>query len=312
MIRDRLKTTLRLLKSQPYLSGLALLTLLATGSSGLEGALIRSRLSMPELDAEIFFNAIMAGDWSLVLTDPALIAIAEDLVNAVNTPPVRLLGLALQASVVILILLTLALIADGGMIDGAAHENGFKKSTEIGIRKLGTLFVIASIPPLPLLLALALLLIALLAYRGLAEPAPDANIMLAILTVVWLILVVPAGIVTAILEVIRHFANRACVVDNLPPLKAFRAGWATFQANLEDGLIIGIIQLLASALLSSLVTVIGTVSGLLALLIPSLALILSLPGLLLILSINASRKAAFSILWTRTWMLWTAEQTPPD
>jgi hypothetical protein len=102
------------------------------------------------------------------------------------------------------------------------------------------------------------------------------------------------------------------VVDNLPPLKAFRAGWATFQANLEDGLIIGIIQLLASALLSSLVTVIGTVSGLLALLIPSLALILSLPGLLLILSINASRKAAFSILWTRTWMLWTAGQTPPD
>jgi len=104
--------------------------------------------------------------------------------------------------------------------------------------------------------------------------------------------------IAVVLNLLRTFADRACMLEDLPVLASYSRGWGVLSANLGPAVILFVIQL-----------AIGF----------GLAIVLFLPGIIMILCcilwplfllIQGAISAYFSTMWTLAWREWTGTGHP--
>ncbi len=209
---------------------------------------------------------------------------------------VLLVGIALWA---------VSTIARGGLITSvdtieSGGKSGFSQAWRAGWQKAWTLLGIGLLPGIPGLLLFIMGVLALGAYGGifalfgerLALPAGVAG--MGIIIALMACIVVP---IILLLSILRSFAERACMLENLGVVDAYRRGWNVLTANIGEAIILFVLQF-----------VIFVVLGIL-LFLPGLILILCCFLWPLLLALQGAISAVVSAMWTLAWRTWTGE--PP-
>ena len=127
-------------------------------------------------------------------------------------------------------------------------------------------------------------------YRLGTGPGIPAMRNVAALLAVLACIAVPLALV---LEWLRALANRACMLEGLGVLDAYRRGIEVLGANLSSALVLFLIQVAASILMFILLIVPGLILALCCLFWP---VILLFQGVVM---------AYFSTMWTLAWKEWT-------
>jgi hypothetical protein len=96
-----------------------------------------------------------------------------------------------------------------------------------------------------------------------------------------------------ILNLLRTFANRACVLEDLGVFAAYKRGWEVLIANIGPALVLFVIQIGINIALGLLMIVPGLLMALCCILWPVL------------LVIEGAIAAYFSTVWTLAWQEWT-------
>jgi hypothetical protein len=208
---------------------------------------------------------------------------------------VLLMGIALIVGLAVWVLSTLsrgALIAGASSVDAGSITN-LREALAIAWRKGWTLLGIGVFPALPALIMLLAGLGAAGAYVGLSQqfapgrmvPGPR-NIWMIVAALACLIL--PLSL---ILNLLRTFANRACMLEGCGVFAAYARGFKVLVDNIVPALLLFLIQ-------------VGISIGLgLSLLLPTLCCALW-PLLILV---QGAAAAYFSTMWTLAWRQWVSE-----
>jgi hypothetical protein len=96
-----------------------------------------------------------------------------------------------------------------------------------------------------------------------------------------------------ILGLIRNFAERACMLEDLGVFAAYKRGWKVLTANLGEAVVLFLIQIGISIAVGLLMAMPGVLMALCCVLWPVL------------LVIRGAIAAYFSTLWTLAWREWT-------
>jgi hypothetical protein len=207
-----------------------------------------------------------------------------------------LVGLGLIAAFVLWVISTLA---RGGLIAGAAAANGgqnvsFSQAWNAGWKRGWTLLGIGIVPAIPGLVLLFLGGLGFWAYvsnasTSLGIPA-ERNV--ALILVMLACLAIPAILV---LEILRVFANRACMLEGLGVVDAYRRGVEILVDNLGSALVLFLMQIVATVVMIILLIVPVAVLALCCLFWPVLLLL------------QGAVTAYFSTMWTLAWQEWTGK-----
>lgn len=200
--------------------------------------------------------------------------------------------------IVALVLWVISTLARGGLIAGAAaadhsHGTSFSQAWNAGWKRGWTLLGIGIVPAIPGLVLLFLGGFGFWAYisnasTGLGNPAVrNVTLILAMLAC----LVIP---VILVLEILRVFANRACMLEGLGVLDAYRRGIEILVDNLGSALILILIQIAVTVVMAILLIVPGAILALCCLFWPVLLLF------------QGAVTAYFSTMWTLAWQEWTS------
>jgi hypothetical protein len=103
------------------------------------------------------------------------------------------------------------------------------------------------------------------------------------------------------LNLLRTFAERACMLEDLDVFGSYGRGWAVLKENLGPAIIIFLIQV-----------VIGFLIGMAMLVASPLLICLCLLIIPISLIVNGGVAAYFSTLWTLTWRRWTGRDVPGE
>jgi hypothetical protein len=208
------------------------------------------------------------------------------------------------ALVVGILLWAISTIARGGMIAGVdavetGEESSFRQSWSAGWAKAGTLLGIGILPGIPGLFLFVAGLFALGGYGGLftlfnEEVAQIGGAGLALAIASLACIVVP---IILILSILRNFAERACMLEDLGVVDSYRRGTSVLRANLGEAIILFVIQIVMFIVLGVLVFLPGLILVLCCLLWP------------LLLVVQGAVSAFVSTLWTLAWRTWTGEPT---
>ncbi len=228
------------------------------------------------------------------------------LVEAYRLGPPGWVGLA-AAAVVVLIILGLILILARGALIAAASEADTGNQPAAGAalalawRRAWRLIVIASIPAIPVTVAaivVVLLAVAVVSRVGAVElmegPQALQRRVLSGLGLASVILLCPFMAITVALGMLRHLADRACMLEDSGVLESYRRGWRAARANSGSALILLGFTLAAQTALGS---AIGLIRGL---------AVICAAGLPLLWLINGTMRAYFIILWTLAWRSWVS------
>jgi hypothetical protein len=209
--------------------------------------------------------------------------------------------LALLAFIVFLALWVLSTLARGGLIYGADRTSrevttDFGNSFGAAWKKGWQLVVIGLVPAIPtVLLAVSALLGAgvyasgeMVFREGHFMRAPNAAILLPLLAFTFVLLL--AALVLALL---RNFAERACMLEDLGVIASYRRGLAVITKNLGPVLVLFLLQIAVSIVIGLVLLVPGIVIALCCLLWP------------VILLVQGGFAAFYSTLWTLAWNQWT-------
>ena len=221
-------------------------------------------------------------------------------------PPAEVMGMPALPVLIIVLLAGLALIiglaiwvistlARGALINGASQidagdRSSFGETFSAALQKGWTLLGIGIFPAIPAFFLLLTSLGAAGAYLGISPVF--SNMGQAGPRTVWLIfgtlvcLILP---ITLALNLLRTFANRACMLEDCGVLAAYRRGFNVLVDNFGSALVLFLIQIGIGLVLA------------LGLLLPSLCCLLW-PLLLLV---QGGIAAYFSTLWTLAWQRWT-------
>lgn len=225
----------------------------------------------------------------------------------------EVLGIAIGVGIAIICVIVLvgiafwvvSTIARGGLIASVdTIESGQKSSFTDGWRaawhKAWTLLGIGILPAIPAFILFLVGLVALGAYGGIFalfgdDFAPVAGAAgLGTMFAVVACLIVPFVLV---LSILRNFAERACMLEDLGVIDSYRRGTNVLTANLGEAIILILLQI-----------------GLFIL----LGILLFLPGLFLLLCcllwpllfvLQGAIEAFVSALWTLAWRAWTGRST---
>ena len=191
-------------------------------------------------------------------------------------------------------------VARGGLVtavDGleSGGEATFMTAWTIGWHRVWPLLGIALLPVIPILV---LLVAGLLAAGALAGFATLVGENLAIPLRTGFGIVVGAFLCIAlplmlVLSLLRNFAERACMLENLGVLPAYRRGWDVLTRNLGPAIVLFLIQIILMILL--VIVMIG----------PTIVIALCCVLWPLFLLIGGGVTAYFSTLWTLAWREWT-------
>jgi hypothetical protein len=220
-------------------------------------------------------------------------------------------GIAGIAAVILLILLVLivigviAIVARGAIIYAASTIDMDQPITVLGAiragwRKAWQLILIATIPPIPITLAgiIIVLIATVMLYRAggsefLNAPVEMKRRIIGGLLAVSAIIACPFGLITGLLGLVRHFADRACVLEDKKAILSFRRGWEVLRANAGSALLFVLFQLGIELVARSVLTLPRFIAGFCVLITPLLWVVL---GVL---------RAYFTTLWTLVWRRWT-------
>jgi len=103
--------------------------------------------------------------------------------------------------------------------------------------------------------------------------------------------------ITLVLSILRNFAERACMLENLGVFDAYRRGWNVLAANLGEAIALFLLQIVTFIILGILMFLPGIIAALCCFLWP------------LLIVVQGAVTAFISILWTLAWRTWTGE--PP-
>jgi len=191
-------------------------------------------------------------------------------------------------------------VARGGLISGvdtitAGGTSGFGQAFGAGWRRIWPLLGIGIVPAIPGLL----IFVAGLGAAGvlaLASQVFGGN-SLALLPGVGAILIPVLCIlvpIALVLNLLRTFANRACMLEDLGVFAAYKRGWNVLIANIGPAIVLFVIQIGINIALGLLMLLPGLLMMLCCILWPVLILI------------EGTKAAYFSTLWTLAWKEWTA------
>jgi hypothetical protein len=99
--------------------------------------------------------------------------------------------------------------------------------------------------------------------------------------------------IALVLNLLRTFANRACMLEDLSVFAAYRRGWNVLVANIGPAIVLFVIQIAINITLGLLMLLPGLLMALCCILWPVLILI------------EGTKAAYFSTLWTLAWKEWT-------
>ena len=218
---------------------------------------------------------------------------------------VFIIALACVILFVGIVLWAISTIARGGLIASvdsieSGEKSSFRQAWSAGWHKVWTLLGIGLLPAIPGLILFVIGLLALVAYGGIlalfgeefADPAGTAG--LGITIAVFACIVVP---VVLVLSILRNFAERACMLEDLGVIDAYRRGSSVLMANLGEAIILILLQIAIFIILGIL------------LFLPGLVLVLCCCLWPLLLVVQGAISAFLSALWTLAWRTWTGE--PP-
>jgi hypothetical protein len=262
--------------------------LVALGGSGGSGSISSGTRPLSRLDQE--WHLPIPPGWRGAPIPPAR---ELDLPVISTLVPLVLVGVVLIIAMAVWVLSTLArgaLIAGASEVD-ADRVTSFGQAFAVAWRKGWTLLGIGVFPALPTLVLFLGALGAAAIYVGL-PPVIDGLDQVAGPRNIWLIL----GMLTCValpfvfvLNLLRAFANRACMLEECGVLAAYKRGFSVLIDNIGSGLLLFLIQV-----------AVGIALGL-ALLLPALCCLVW-PLLLLA---QGTAAAYFSTMWTLAWRLWT-------
>ena len=218
-----------------------------------------------------------------------------------------LAGALLVFVIIVAVIVGLALwvvstIARGGLIAGvntittggsSTFGQAFGAGWQKGWRLLG-IGIIPAIPGLILFLAGLGATGLLVGFRQvfgmpMRRMGPNVGILLAGIICV----VLPISLV---LNLLRTFANRGCMIEDLGVLESYTRGWRVLTSNLGEAFVLFVIQIGIGIALGLLMIVPGIIFALCCFLWP------------LLLLIQGAVSAYFSTLWTLAWQEWTPQQ----
>jgi hypothetical protein len=218
---------------------------------------------------------------------------------------VAILALICFFLIIAIVLWAISTIARGGLIAGvdtieSGEKSSFTQAWSAGWHKAWTLLGIGIIPAIPGLFLFVFGLLALGAYGGFfalfgdefTVPAMSAGLGAAIALCICIIIPV-----VLVLSILRNFAERACMLENLGALDSYRRGYRVLMDNLGEAVILFLIQIAIFIVLAIL------------LFLPGLVLILCCCLWPLLLVVQGAISAFLSSLWTLAWRTWTGQ--PP-
>ena len=222
-------------------------------------------------------------------------------------------GLAAGALIVLLCVVALVAIAlwvvstvaRGGLIASvddieSGQKSSFGEAWRAGWQKIWTLLGIGFLPALPGLLLFVLGVFALGTYGGILAlfgeefAAPLGIAELGILGTLFACIVMP---IVLLLTILRNFAERACMLEDLGVIDAYRRGASVLMANLGEALILFLLQIAIFIVLGILLFVPGVFVILCCILWP------------LLFIAQGAVTAFVSALWTLAWRTWTGATT---
>jgi hypothetical protein len=191
-------------------------------------------------------------------------------------------------------------IARGGLIAGASAVDGggtssFSRAWNAGWRKGWRLLGIGILPGIPVFLLVGLGLVFGAAAGGFTYLAGEdvAGLPLAGLGVVVAALACILVPIALVLGLLRTFADRACMLEDLGVFGSYRRGLRVLLDNFGPALVLFLIQIA----IGIAIAVVGFLPGLLAVLCCVLWPVLIL--------VEGTISAYFSTLWTLAWRGWT-------
>lgn len=205
------------------------------------------------------------------------------------------------AIVVGLVLWVISTIARGGLIASvdsveSGQKSSFRQAWGAGWRRVWTLLGVGLLPAIPGLVLFVLLLLGLGAYGGIfalfgeefadSVGAGGVGIAIAVLACI----IVP---IVLVLSILRNFAERACMLENLGVIDSYRRGWNVLMANLGQAILLFLLQI-------AIFIVLG-----IFLFLPGLLLVLCCFLWPLLLVVQGAISAFVSALWTLAWRTWT-------
>ena len=212
-----------------------------------------------------------------------------------------IIALVCVALIVGIALWVVSTIARGGLIAGvdtieSGEKSSFSQAWRAGWNKVWTLLGIGLLPSIPGLILFVVGLIASVAYGGIlalfgaefADPVGTAG--LGITIALFACIVIP---IVLVLSILRNFAERACMLEDLSVVDAYRRGTSVLMANIGEAIILFLLQIVISIALIVLLFLPGLILVLCCLLWP------------LLLVVQGAISAIISAIWTLAWRTWT-------
>jgi hypothetical protein len=207
--------------------------------------------------------------------------------------------------VIAIVFWVISTIARGGLVASvdsieSGEKSSFRQGWSAGWQKVWTLLGIGILPAIPGLLLLVIGLLAFSAYGGIFALFGDefTNTVgaagLGVTIAIAACILVP---ITLVLSILRNFAERACMLEDLGAIDSYRRGTNVLMANLGEAIILFLIQIAIFIVLGIL------------LFLPGLILVLCCFLWPLLLVIQGAISAFLSALWTLAWRTWTGQ--PP-
>ena len=211
------------------------------------------------------------------------------------------------ALVVALALWVVSTIARGGLIAGASavdagEPTGFGQAWSAAWRKGWRLLGIGLLPAIPTFLLVIIGLVFSAAAGGFAYLAGEdvVGLPFAGVGVIVASLACILGPLALILGLLRTFANRACMLENLGVFASYRRGLNVLVENFGPAVVLFLIQIG----IGLAIAVVGFLPGMLA------ALCCLLWPLLLL--VQGAIATYFSAMWTLAWRGWTGLRSEPE
>lgn len=170
-----------------------------------------------------------------------------------------------------------------------------------GLKSTWRLLLVASIPPVPLLISL--LIAAIIGGWHLIANVPRGNIDVFMEVVkgstgLWTtlsVLQIPFVLIFVVLFIVQIGAFRAAVLEDARVMSAFRKGWAVMRDHTGTILAFLLVQIAAGLVVTMLV---GVLSGL-----PVIGFVAGITGLLL----HGLTRGYFIVLWSTAWHHWAKD-----
>ena len=216
-----------------------------------------------------------------------------------------IIGLVCVGLIVAIAFWVVSTIARGGLIAGvddieSDRTSSFSQAWRAGQNKAWTLLGIGLLPAIPGLILFVGGLLASVAYGGVFAlfGADFATAMgtagLGVTIALFTCIVIP---IVLALSILRNFAERACMLEDLGVVDAYRRGTSVLMANLGEAIILFLLQIMVSIILMVLLFLPGLVVILCCILWP------------LLLAVQGAISAIISAMWTLAWRNWTGGES---